>query len=146
MLQSLPPGLLDALCPLLPHSRCTSPALAAAGRRRAHAPPPPVQAQKFSVQKQLRRRFQRFMAEQGDYNSLLLTILRGMVRDAERAAALAASGLAPAAAEVRVSKERFEERAQEYDIADVDAFYNSAMFAEHKFSIAADTAHIVLVR
>ena len=32
------------------------------------------------MQKQLRRRFQRFMAERGDYNNLLLTILRNMVR------------------------------------------------------------------
>lgn len=54
---------------------------------------PCVQAQKYSVQKQLRRRFQRFLAAAGDYHHLLLTLLRGMARDAERTAALAAGGL-----------------------------------------------------
>jgi hypothetical protein len=43
-----------------------------------------LQAQKYSVQKQLRRRYQRFMSERGDYNSLLLTILRNLVSAARR--------------------------------------------------------------
>jgi hypothetical protein len=98
------------------------------------------------VQKQLRRRFQRFLAEQGDYNQLLLTILRNMVRDADRAAALAAGGLQAPSAEAHVVRSRFEERAQEYQVTDVDAFYQSPLFAEHGFRVSDDGAHIVLVR
>ena len=105
-----------------------------------------MQAQKYSVQKQLRRRFQRFMAERGDYNNLLLTILRNMVRDAERAAALVAGGIAAAGVAVSVDKERFEERAQEYQINDVDAFYRSTLFSEHRFAVDEAAARIVMAR
>jgi hypothetical protein len=105
-----------------------------------------LQAQKHSVQQQLRRRFQRFLAEQGDYNQLLLTILRNMVRDADRAAALAAGGLQAPSREVHVVRSRFEERAQEYQVADVDAFYESSVFAEHGFRLSDGGAHITLVR
>jgi hypothetical protein len=107
---------------------------------------PLPQAQKYSVQKQLRRRFQRFMAEQGDYNSLLLTILRNMVRDADRNAALAAGGLHEPRGPILVAKDRFEDRAQEYQINDVDAFYRSKLFSEHRFSFDEDESHIVMTR
>lgn len=105
-----------------------------------------MQAQKYSVQNQLRRRFQRFMSQQGDFHHLLLTILRNLARDADRAAALAAGGLAAPAPEARVVRERFEERAAEYQVADVAAFYESALFVEHGGRLHEDGVHIVLAR
>lgn len=86
------------------------------------------------------------MAEQGDYNSLLLTILRNMVRDADRNAALAAGGLHQPQGPVLVGKDRFEERAQEYQINNFDAFYRSKLFSEHRFSFDEDKSHIVMAR
>ena len=72
-----------------------------------------VQAQKFSVQKQLRKRFQRFMVSSSDYNNLLLTVLRGMAREADRLDALTRGDADyEAPAQVTVDKGRFEERAQ----------------------------------
>ena len=46
--------------------------------------------------------------------------------------------------EVSVDRERFEERAAEYEITDVSAFYSSALFAEHRFSLDEAGARIVL--
>lgn len=72
-----------------------------------------VQAQKFSIQKQLRKRFQRFMVSSSDYNNLLLTVLRGMAREVDRLDALTRGDADyEAPAEVSVDKTRFEERAQ----------------------------------
>jgi hypothetical protein len=105
-----------------------------------------AQAQKFSVQKQLRRRFQRFIAEQGDFNSLLLTVLRGMVREAHRTAAMAAGGAVEPSATVLVDRGRFEERAAEYAITNVEPFYSSAMFADQHFSLSDDGTSIVLAQ
>jgi hypothetical protein len=72
-----------------------------------------LQAQKFSIQKQLRKRFQRFMVSSSDYNNLLLTVLRGMAREVDRLHALTQGNAEyEAPAEVSVDKTRFEERAQ----------------------------------
>lgn len=49
-----------------------------------------------------------------------------------------------AGAEVSVDRERFEERAAEYEVADVDSFYSSALFAEHRFALDASGSRIVL--
>jgi hypothetical protein len=74
--------------------------------------------------------------------------LRSQVRDAERMEALAAGGIAdPAAGQgISVDKERFEERAQEYEINDVEAFYSSSLFTEHRFSLDAAASRIAMAR
>lgn len=104
-----------------------------------------VQAQKHNVQKQLRKRFQRFMAAQSDYNNLLLTILRGMARDSARLAAMTA-GEADAQAEVAIDRGRFEERAADYSITAVDQFYECSLFRENGFNLADDGGRIVMVQ
>lgn len=104
-----------------------------------------VQAQKFSVQKQLRKRFQRFMAAQSDYNNLLLTILRGMAREASRMAAMT-QGDHAAAAEVQIDRGRFEERAADYSITAVDQFYECKLFQENGFNLAEDGGRIVMAQ
>jgi hypothetical protein len=72
-----------------------------------------LQAQKFSIQKQLRKRFQRFMVSSSDYNNLLLTVLRGMAREVDRLDVLTRGDAEyEAPNEVSVSRARFEERAQ----------------------------------
>lgn len=104
-----------------------------------------VQAQKFSVQRQLRKRFQRFMASQGDFNNLLLTILRGMAREASRMVAMTQGDIeAPAA--VEIDRSRFEERAADYSITAVDQFYECPLFQENGFNLAADGGRIVMAR
>lgn len=104
-----------------------------------------MQAQKFSVQRQLRKRFQRFMASQSDYNNLLLTILRGMAREATRLAAMTAGDGAPAA-EVQIDRGRFEERAADYSITAVDQFYECPLFRDNGFNLADDGGRIVMAR
>lgn len=55
------------------------------------------------------------MVSSSDYNNLLLTVLRGMAREADRLDALTRSEAEyEAPAEVKVDKTRFEERAQVY--------------------------------
>jgi DNA replication licensing factor MCM2 len=105
-----------------------------------------TQAQKFGVQKQLRKRFQRFLVTQGDYHNLLLTILRGMAREADRLAAMTAGGAYEPLGAVIVDQERFEERAQDYAITNVEAFYTSPLFLQNKFSVDDEHAQIVMAR
>eukprot|EP00892_Ulva_mutabilis_P011114 jgi/Ulvmu1/8375/UM042_0081.1 len=104
-----------------------------------------IQAQKYNVQKQLRRRFQRFMAAQSDYNNLLLTILRGMGREAARMAAMT-HGEVQAQGEVEIDRGRFEERAADYCITAVDQFYECTLFRENGFNLAEDGGRIVMAQ
>jgi hypothetical protein len=47
-----------------------------------------IQTQKFSVHRTLERRFRTFLTHSADYLQLLLTLLRGLLHDAQRTARL----------------------------------------------------------
>jgi hypothetical protein len=107
-----------------------------------------VQAQKFSVQKQLRKRFQRFMVSSCNYNSLLLTVLHGMAREADRVEAMTqGEGAYAAQGATCVERSHFEERAGDYNVAAaVEPFYASALFREAGYSLSDDGQSIVRSR
>ena len=96
-----------------------------------------VATQKYSVQKQLQKRFSQYTSYQRDYNHLLLDALRRLMRETLQYEQV--MGVAPGPDEpIRISVKHLEEKAREYDILDLQPFYDSAQFADDNFELHAD--------
>ncbi len=93
-------------------------------------------SQKYSLMKQLRRRFHKYIAYRRDDNDLLFYVLSGLVRDYH---ATMESGVN----KVEVDLEDFEARAREMNVYSCEAFYKSAMFRQRSFELDRKKGKII---
>ncbi|PKA56856.1 DNA replication licensing factor MCM3 like 1 [Apostasia shenzhenica] len=100
-----------------------------------------ISTQKFGVQKALEKRFKKYMTFKRDYNELLLHLLRVLVKDALHFEELM-SGSTAHLTHVQVKVEELKNKAQEYEIYDLNPFFSSASFARSNFHL--DEAHGVI--
>ncbi|KXZ41031.1 hypothetical protein GPECTOR_950g209 [Gonium pectorale] len=98
-----------------------------------------IGSQKFTVQQTLERKFARYLTLPADYHALLISLLRGALRAAQREAA---AGGATRDAQVKISGRVLEDKAREHEIADLSSLYSSAMFRSCGF--AYDRANNVI--
>ena len=99
-----------------------------------------VATQKHVLQRELRRQMGRFVVLPGDYNAVLLHVLRDLLRferNNQRLLGEAADGA------VSVSVRSLEERARELQIADLHGFYASAAFSGAGFRLDRDAGVVV---
>ena len=96
-----------------------------------------VATQKYAVQKQLQKRFSQYVSYQRDYNHLLLDTLRQLLRETLQYEQV--MGVAPGPEEpIRISTKHLEQKAREYDIFDLQPFYDSAQFGDDNFELQGD--------
>ncbi|KAL6761861.1 minichromosome maintenance protein 2 [Haematococcus lacustris] len=89
-----------------------------------------IQTQKFSVHKTLERRFRAFLTHSSDYQQLLLSLLRGLLADAQRNARL----MSDIPDKYSIPLRAFEDKAGEHELHDVKDFLESRLFASSGFS------------
>lgn len=105
-------------------------------------------SQKFSIVRQMRRKFHKFISYRKDDNELLFYVLSGLVRDYaatqmvrnERSEGASGTELLK---KVEVDMDDFEARAREMNVYSCDAFYKSRMFSQRKFSIDKQRGKII---
>ncbi|PXF40917.1 DNA replication licensing factor mcm2 [Gracilariopsis chorda] len=109
-------------------------------------------SQKYSLMRQMRRRFHKYLAFRRDDNELLLYILNGLVRDysTTQTAMQAAGGEGEGSGEsgqqrrrVEVDMEDFEARARELNVYSCQRFYDSGLFKKWNFSVDQNRQVIV---
>jgi DNA replication licensing factor MCM2 len=96
-----------------------------------------VATQKYGVQKALQKRFSKYTNYQRDYHHLLLDALRTLLRETlhyETVMGVVAEPDAP----IRLSVRHLEDKAREYDILDLQLFYDSQLFADDNFELHAE--------
>lgn len=95
-----------------------------------------VSTQKAGVQRSLQRKFARYLRTEGDYDDLLLYVLRQCVRDELRLQAYRQEAQ-PDLEEgtVAISKRDFTDRVQEHGVQAPEAFFASERFRSHGFSL-----------
>lgn len=107
-------------------------------------------SQKYSLNKQLRRKFHKYLAYRKNDNDLLFYVLSGLVRDYAATQMIQepgndASSGAPVERKVEVDIDDFEARAREMNVFSCDAFYDSRIFAQRKFSVDKERGKIIKV-
>ncbi|CAF2106625.1 hypothetical protein Bca4012_092342 [Brassica carinata] len=93
-----------------------------------------ISTQKFGVQRTLRESFKRYITYKKDYNSLLLVLLKELVKNAlkfEEIITGSNSGLSS----IEVKIEELQTKANEYDLADLRPFFSSTDFAKAHFEL-----------
>uniref|UniRef100_A0A7S0WTV5 DNA replication licensing factor MCM2 n=1 Tax=Chlamydomonas leiostraca TaxID=1034604 RepID=A0A7S0WTV5_9CHLO len=90
-----------------------------------------IQTQKYSVHKTLERRFRAFLTHGSDYHQLLMSLLRGLLSDAQRAARL----MGDAASSYKIPLRSLEARAQEHEVTDIKGFLESPLFSSSGFRV-----------
>jgi DNA replication licensing factor MCM2 len=103
-----------------------------------------ISTQKLSVQKALRRKFRRFMVAKADFNQLVMFKLQECMRDARRVEQV--TGVVEDETCLTVAVRRLDERCRELDILDLQPFFESAAFADARFSLSEDGGVIRLAR
>jgi DNA replication licensing factor MCM2 len=96
-----------------------------------------VATQKHGVQKALAKKFAKYTNYQRDYNHLLLDALRTLLRETLHYEQVMGTVVAPEAP-IRLSCRHLEDKAREYDILDLQPFYDSPLFADDNFTLHAD--------
>ena len=92
-----------------------------------------ISTQKHSEQRRLRKVFLNYLSSKTDIIPLALVLLRSLVREAKRYAALNGHDCAKG---VPISLPRFEYQAKwDYNITDLAPFYNSQQFKENEFTL-----------
>ncbi|KAI0561571.1 DNA helicase [Gracilaria domingensis] len=100
-------------------------------------------SQKYSLMRQMRRRFHKYLSFRRDDNELLLYILNGLVRDysstqlavQDEKDSEEASGSDRQRRRVEVDMEDFEARARELNVYTCQRFYESSLFKKWNFSV-----------
>lgn len=109
-------------------------------------------SQKYSLMRQLRRKFHKYLAYRKDDNELLFYVLSGLVRDYAATQLVAkedendsseASG--EGLKKVEVDIDDFEARAREMNVYSCQGFYNSKLFGQRKFSVDKTRGKIIKV-
>lgn len=107
-------------------------------------------SQKYSLMRQLRRRFHKYLAYRKDDNELLFYVLSGLVRDyaatqmvlrPSKSDSLGSS--TQALKQVEVDLDDFEARAREMNVFSCDNLYKSKLFAQRKFKVDKSRGKIV---
>lgn len=108
-------------------------------------------SQKYSLMRQMRRRFHKYLAFRRDDNELLLYILNGLVRDYSTTQAPVEDeadneniSSSQQLKMVEVDKDDFEARARELNVYTCRRFYESPLFKRWKFSV--DNVRQVIVK
>ncbi|GAQ88362.1 DNA replication licensing factor MCM2 component [Klebsormidium nitens] len=100
-----------------------------------------VSTQKFGVQKQMAKTFNKFLTFKKDYNELLLYVLRQLVREAARLAAMLGAG--PPDGRTEVPLHDLQAKAAEYDINDLQPFFSSTQFSANNFTLDSERSLII---
>lgn len=103
-----------------------------------------VSTQRYGVQKSLERSFHRYINYKKDFNDLLLYILRALVRDTLRYQRVTGAEVDPN--HVTVNMKAFAEKAKEYNLTDLESFYQSPLFAKNHFKLDRDRSQILFSR
>ncbi|KAF5832333.1 DNA replication licensing factor MCM2 [Dunaliella salina] len=93
-----------------------------------------IQTQKYSMHKTLERRFRSYLTHGSDFYHLLLSLLKGLLRDVQTATRLTLPVGSPPPEEYVISVRRLEDKAREHEIGDVRGFLQSQLFASSGFS------------
>ncbi|XP_058102706.1 DNA replication licensing factor MCM2 isoform X1 [Magnolia sinica] len=91
-----------------------------------------ISTQKFGVQKALQKSFKKYMTFKKDYNELLLHLLRGLVKDALHFEEVM-SGSTSRLNHIEVKVDELRNKAQEYEIYDLQPFFTSTQFSKANF-------------
>ncbi|KAJ1883635.1 MCM DNA helicase complex subunit, partial [Kickxella alabastrina] len=100
-----------------------------------------ISAQKHSVMRNLRRKFNKYLYTRRDHFELLYYLLGKLVQERLTFYALKFGGNIPE--RVEISKPEFESQAASFGVNDCAAFYTSPLFVQQMFSIDAARAVIV---
>lgn len=98
-------------------------------------------SQKYSLMRQLRRKFHKYLAYRKDDNELLFYVLSGLVRD--YAATQMAMSSAQQVKQVEIDLDDFEARAREMNVFSCEGFYRSKLFAQRKFKVDKKRGKII---
>mmetsp|Transcript_21527 Transcript_21527/g.59641 ORF Transcript_21527/g.59641 Transcript_21527/m.59641 type:complete len:901 (+) Transcript_21527:61-2763(+) len=93
-----------------------------------------IQTQKYSMHKTLERRFRSYLTHGSDFYHLLLSLLKGLLRDTVRITQRAAQVMGTLPEEYSISVRKLEDKAREHEIGDVRGFLQSQLFATSGFS------------
>ena len=102
-----------------------------------------ISTQKLSVQKTLQRVFRKYTSAKRDYFALLLDLLRALLREQLQYEELLGNLDGAAAPRCRMRCKQLEDRAREYGITDLSAFYGSRMFLDNNFRLDDDRRTIL---
>ncbi|KAJ2356162.1 MCM DNA helicase complex subunit [Coemansia erecta] len=100
-----------------------------------------ISAQKMSVMRSLRRKFNRYLYTRRDHFELLYYLLGKLVQERLTFHSLKYNGSIPE--QVEVSKSEFEAQATAFGVNDCAEFYASSLFTQQMFAIDASRAVIV---
>lgn len=107
-------------------------------------------SQKYSLVRQLRRKFHKYVSYRKDDSELLFYVLSGLVRDyaatqmVMRAEKVGGSGT-DAPKQVEVDLDDFEARAREMNVYSCEAFYKSKLFEQRNFKVDRERSKIIKV-
>lgn len=93
-----------------------------------------ISTQKFGVQKALQKSFRQYMTFKKEFNTFLLYLLRGLVRDSLHFEELV-NGSTAGLTHIEVKVEDLQNKAQDYDISDLKPFFSSTQFSRANFEL-----------
>ncbi|KAL6519058.1 hypothetical protein OROHE_017482 [Orobanche hederae] len=93
-----------------------------------------ISTQRFGVQKALQKSFQRYMIFKKDFNAIVLHLLRVLVKDSLHFEEIV-SGSTASRSYVDVKVEELQNKALDYGISDLEAFFNSTEFSNANFEL-----------
>ncbi|XP_013667441.2 DNA replication licensing factor MCM2-like isoform X2 [Brassica napus] len=94
-----------------------------------------ISTQKFGVQRTLRESFKRYITYKKDYNSLLLVLLKELVKNALKFEEIITGSNSGLSSSIEVKIEELQTKANEYDLADLRPFFSSTDFANAHFEL-----------
>ncbi|RID49669.1 hypothetical protein BRARA_H00452 [Brassica rapa] len=94
-----------------------------------------ISTQKFGVQRTLRESFKRYITYKKDYNSLLLVLLKELVKNALKFEEIITGSNSGLSSSIEVKIEELQTKANEYDLADLRPFFSSKDFAKAHFEL-----------
>lgn len=102
-------------------------------------------SQKYSLVRQLRRKFHKYISYRKDDNELLFYVLSGLVRDyaATQMVGKPGSSKGEVPKQVEVDLDDFEARAREINVFSCEEFYNSRVFEQRKFKVDKERGKII---
>lgn len=93
-----------------------------------------VATQKYAVQKSMHKTFKKYMIYKKDFNELLLHILRNLVKEAILYEECLGTSRSPLS-HIDIQIDAFEAKAREYDILDLQPFFESSDFIDNNFEL-----------
>lgn len=94
-----------------------------------------ISTQKFGVQKALQKSFRKYMTFKKDYNKLLLHLLRELVKNALHFEEIVNGTSSRFITQIDIKIEELRNKAQEYEIYDLQPFFSSTHFSRANFEL-----------